>query len=155
MQSYNCRPRSASSAAWTSCEICYTIKTRLTKQDAPLVAVADHGPLTSYFGGRSSEGASQGLSIPFNYQSRPHHTPKPLCSWSGSGFEVGIVRARFPPSSISPGPPLIIRTVDHIYIQRESPRTALRASADVAFAFTSQSTLHFFAACMVWTVAES
>ena len=25
------------------------------------------------------------------------------------GFEVGIVRARFPPSSISPGPPLVIR----------------------------------------------
>ena len=46
-----------------------------------------------------------------------HHTPKPPCSWSGSGFEVGIVCAREvrgfppPPSSISPGPPLIIRTV--------------------------------------------
>ena len=36
------------------------------------------------------------------------HTPKPPCFWSGSGsgFEVGIARAGFFPSSISPGTPL-------------------------------------------------
>ena len=35
----------------------------------------------------------------------PHHTLKPPCSWSGSGFEVGIVRVRFPPSSHFPRTP--------------------------------------------------